>query len=90
MTILYLLGGLLVLWILAAVLGFGSNTVFNNPSSMSDSQLERTIRLTGRILETAPVMSDAFRKAGNKHAAAMAELTRRHGVPMAPAPFHGE
>ncbi len=78
---IYVLLAVLGIWILAAILGVGRNTVFKNPQSLSDAQLERTIRLTQRIMDNSPVGSKAWSESGAKFSAAYREQCRRRGVP---------
>jgi hypothetical protein len=80
-TILWLGGTILVVWVVAAIAGVGKNTVFRNPETMSDAQLERTIRLTQRIMDNSQVGSKSWSEAGDKFSAAYAEQRRRQGLP---------
>lgn len=57
---------MLAVWVTAAIAGVGKNTVFNNPQSMSDGELERTIRLSQRIMDNSPVGSKEWSEAGDK------------------------
>lgn len=83
-VVLWIGGGLLALWIVAALAGVGKNTVFENPQSMTDAQVERTIRLTQRIMENSDIGSKAFTESGAKFSAALAEQRRRQGLPPMP------
>lgn len=72
---------MLAVWVTAAIAGVGKNTVFNNPQSMSDGELARTIRLSQRIMDNSPVGSKEWSEAGDKFSAAFAEQRRRQGLP---------
>jgi hypothetical protein len=78
---LWIGAGLLAVWIIAAIAGVGRNTVFDNPQSMSDAQIERTMRLSQRIMDNSPVGSKEWSEAGDKFSAAFAEQRRRQGLP---------
>jgi len=82
MTILFWIAGIVLLvWVVAAMSGAGKNTIFDNPESLSDAQIERTIRLTQRMMDNSPVGSKSWSEAGDKFSAAYAEQRRRQGLP---------
>jgi hypothetical protein len=78
---LYLALAVAAVWVLAAVLGVGKNTVFKNPSSMSDAAIERTIHLSQRIMDNSAVGTKAWSESGAKFNAALNEQRRRAGLP---------
>ena len=80
-TFLWLGAVVLIVWMVAAIAGVGKNTVFRNPQSMSDAQIERTIRLTQRTMDNSAVGSKQWSEAGDKFQAAYAEQRRRQGLP---------
>jgi hypothetical protein len=80
-TLLWIVGAIVVVWIVAAVAGVGKNTVFTNPETMSDAQIERTIRLSQQMMDNSPVDSKSWSDAGAKFSAAYAEQRRRQGLP---------
>lgn len=80
MTFVYIIGGIVAVWVIAAMLGVGSKTVLRNPSSLTDAQLERTIRLSARIMDNSKVGTKEWSEAGAKHDAAFKEQQRRQGI----------
>jgi hypothetical protein len=80
--LLWIAGGFALLVVLGMLLGWGSNTVFTNPQSLSDAHLERTIRLSQRMMDNSPVGSEQWSKAGDKFSAAFREQMRRRGTPL--------
>ena len=74
--LMYVLVAVLGLWILAAIAGVGKNTVFRNLRSMTDAQIERTIRLTARIMDNSQIGSKQWSESGAKHDAAFQEQCR--------------
>ncbi|VXC96342.1 hypothetical protein SPHINGOT1_260300 [Sphingomonas sp. T1] len=63
------------------VLGVGKNTVFKNPSSMSDAAIEPTIRLSQRMMDNSAVGTKAWSESGAKFNAALNEQRHRAGLP---------
>ena len=76
---------IIVLVVVAAVflllvsVGMRSRTIFNNPGSLSDAQIEATVDLTRRIMARTPPGSAAWARAAAKHKAAYDEQLRRRG-----------
>lgn len=88
MSILVWIGlGLLVAFIFLMISGFGSDAVFKNPETLSDAHLERTIRLSQRIMDSSPIGTERWNKAGEKFSAAFREQMRRRGTPLAELDF---
>jgi hypothetical protein len=81
---LYIILAVIVVWVLAAVLGVGKNTVFTKPHTMSDTMIERTIRLSQQIMDNSSIGSKAWSESGAKFTAALNEQRRRAGL----APIH--
>lgn len=77
----YIVGAVVVVWIIAIVRGWGSRQVVDNPGAMSDAQLEFIISQTGKIMDNSQVFSPGYNKAAEKNSAAHAEMMRRHGQP---------
>lgn len=69
-----------VIWVLAAVIGIGKNTVFTKPHTMSDAMVERTIRLSQRMMDGSPIGSKAWSESAAKFSAALNEQRRRVGL----------
>ena len=76
----YIVVGFVALWIVAAIAGVGKNTVFRDPRSMTDAQIERTIRLCARIMDNSRIGSKEWSESGAKHDAAFREQCRRRGM----------
>ena len=74
MVMIVAAGGLILI-----IGGYGKNRIFTHPERYSDAELERIMRLTGRILENTVPGTEAFRQAGAKHNAAYKEYLKRRG-----------
>jgi hypothetical protein len=79
-TMLYVALAVIGIWIFAAMTGVGKNTVFDNPQSLSDAQIERIIQLTQRIMDNSEIGSKSWNESGDKFNAALAEQFRRRGI----------
>lgn len=78
---LYVVMAIIAVWIIAALLGVGKNTIFSNPQSLSDAHIKRTIRFTQRIMDNSQIGSKAWKESGAKFSAALDEQRRRAGLP---------
>jgi hypothetical protein len=61
------------------VIGRHSRTVFTDPGSLTDQQIEATVDLTRRILERSHPGSPAWLRAAAAHKASVDERLRRRG-----------
>lgn len=77
---LYVVLAVLVVLVLPVVIGIGKNRVFTKPQTMSDAMVERTIRLSKRMMDNAPIGSKAWSESGAKFSAALNEQRRRAGL----------
>ena len=88
--LLYVVLGLLAIFIIGFIAGVGKNRVFKNPGSMSDAHLERTIQLTRSIMDNSSVGTKSWSEAFAKFSAAVDEQARRLGISDKPVVFSKE